>query len=291
MTAVSVILPSYNRDHLLDRAISSVTAQTFSDFELIIVDDASTDETCAIVQAYADERIRYLRSEQRRGAAAARNLGINAASGEFIAFLDSDDEWLPEKLQLQVEAFDGLADDVAVVYSARQQSGAPDPTDREKLSGDILERLLVGNFIGTGQVLVRSECLRTVGGFDELLPSAHDWDLWIRLSESYHFRYVDEVVCVYHLQPDSISYNPAAKVLGYRSLGAKHRERLSRLSASLRCEHHYYVGLNLWRIGATTDASKHLVRSAMSSPRAFMRRAVKLLERKIRRRIHSGGRL
>jgi len=95
---VSVIIPTYNRAHLLDRAIRSVLDQTYQDFELIVVDDGSSDPTAEVIATFADPRIYYLRHEKNRGAAAARNTGIEASQGDYVAFLDSDCEWLPKKL-------------------------------------------------------------------------------------------------------------------------------------------------------------------------------------------------
>ena len=269
VASTSVILPSYNRAHLLDRAISSVLAQTAPDLELIVVDDHSTDRTREVVESFADERVRYLRTERRRGAAAARNVGIDRASGEFVAFVDSDDEWLPEKLERQLGAFVASGPRVALVYGARRLDDRG--TDRHP-SGDVLEALLVGNFIGTGQILVRSECLRTVGAFDERLPSAQDWDLWIRLAERYRFLYLDGVVCAYHLQPDSISHDRDAKVRGYRLLAAKHRQKIDRLPAKLRAAHYWYVARNLWGVGAAAETARYLLRAAICSPSGICRK-------------------
>ena len=104
MTQISVIIPTYNRVNLLNRAINSVLRQTFSDFEVIVVDDSSEDDTKAVVETLKDPRIRYICHDENRGAAAARNTGIRVSRGEHIAFLDSDDEWLSKKLELQIDA-------------------------------------------------------------------------------------------------------------------------------------------------------------------------------------------
>lgn len=116
---VSVIIPTYNRAHLVGRAIQSVLNQTYKDFELIIVDDGSTDNTEDIIKKYQkkDERIKYIRRKKNKGGSVARNTGINAAIGEYIAFLDSDDEWLTEKLERQMKVFKSTSSEVGVVYS------------------------------------------------------------------------------------------------------------------------------------------------------------------------------
>lgn len=113
---VSVIIPTYNRAHLLGRAIQSVLAQTYEDFEIIVVDDASTDVTEQVVKSFADDRINYIRHQKNKGGSSARNTGIKAAKGEFIAFLDSDDEWVPKKLEKEINRLQTLSNEVGVFY-------------------------------------------------------------------------------------------------------------------------------------------------------------------------------
>jgi len=118
---VSVIISTYNRAHLIGRAIQSVLNQTYQDFEVIVVDDGSTDNTEEIVKSFNDPRIRYIRHEKNKGAAAARNTGIKAARGKYIAFQDSDDEWLPEKLEKQMKVFENAPPEAGVVYTDMQR--------------------------------------------------------------------------------------------------------------------------------------------------------------------------
>lgn len=125
---VSVIIPTYNRAHLIGRAIKSVLNQTYKDFEIIIVDDGSTDKTEEVVKDFKDERVRYIRREKNKGGSAARNTGIKAARGEYIAFQDSDDEWLPEKLEKQMKAFEAMA--MAKPVIATKVSDLPEILDR-----------------------------------------------------------------------------------------------------------------------------------------------------------------
>lgn len=115
MPKVSVVIPTHNRSSLLRRAIQSVLDQTYQDFEIIVVDDASTDDTEAVVKGFADERIRYVRHSENRGEAASRNTGIRLAKGEYIAGHDDDDVWLPPKLEKQVKAFEKASPKVGVV--------------------------------------------------------------------------------------------------------------------------------------------------------------------------------
>jgi len=203
---VSVIIPTYNRAHLVGRAIRSVLNQTYQDFEIIVVDDGSTDNTEEVVKGFNDDRIRYIRHDENRGGAAARNTGIKAAQGEYIAFLDSDDEWLPEKLERQVKAFEKSDSRVGVIYTgsiAVSQNGeATTDYKAPKLRGSILRELLISNQIigGGSNVMVKRELLKKLGGFDEALPSCQDWDLWLRLASICQFDFVDAPlvrVCVH----------------------------------------------------------------------------------------------
>ena len=184
---VSVIIPTYNRVHLIRRAIQSVLNQTYQDFEVIIVDDGSTDNTEEVVKSFNDPRIRYIRHEKNKGAATARNTGIKAARGKFIAFQDSDDEWLPEKLEKQMKVFENTPAKVGVVYTGfwkienNKKIYIPFSWVKQK-EGNIHKELLKGNFVTTQSIVARKECFKKAGMFDEKLPRFQDWELVIRLS-------------------------------------------------------------------------------------------------------------
>lgn len=202
--AVSVIIPTYDRANMLPRAIDSVARQTWGSWELVVVDDGSTDCTEAVVSKIDDPRVKYLRHHQNRGAAAARNTGIRAAKGRYIAFLDSDDEWLPEKLETQLRCVAQChVRKIGVVYSrtiscdrARQRMKPQETPIRE---GDVFTTLLEGWCPATtSSVLVARESLIAVGGFDENLQSYHDYDLWLKLARSNQFHAVDEPLVIMH---------------------------------------------------------------------------------------------
>ncbi|MCK4529078.1 glycosyltransferase, partial [candidate division WOR-3 bacterium] len=192
---VSVIIPTYNRVHLIGRAIQSVLEQSYQDFEIIVVDDASTDNTGEVVRSLKDERIRYIRHEKNKGAAAARNTGIKVARGEYIAFQDSDDEWLPEKLEKQMKAFDNAPPEVGVVYTDMQrinEDGGIEYWHSPRIlpeDGIIYKDALdyrVMN-IGIQSAVIKKECFDKVGMFDERFPRFIDLELFIRLSKYYYF--------------------------------------------------------------------------------------------------------
>lgn len=201
MKQVSVILPTYNRANCIERAVDSVLSQTYPYWELLVVDDGSTDNTEEIIASYAasDHRVRYYRQPSNRGVSAARNEGVRQALYEYIAFQDSDDVWHEDKLEKQMRI---LAENphVGLVYCAMQgtrQDGSavliPDRTvERTLLCGNLYKLLLQGNVIGAPAAVMRRECARQCGGFDETLSCLEDWELFLRIAKMYEIGYVDE---------------------------------------------------------------------------------------------------
>lgn len=207
MPTVSVIVPTYNRATLACRAIRSVLGQTYRDFEVLLVDDASTDDTESMVQALGDARIRYLRQPENRDVSAARNRGMRAARGQFIAFLDSDDEWLPDKLEQQLEVMRKAPPCVGLVYTGavRRHDDGSECIRLPKHRGDVLAELLLFNITdaGSASVLMRRNVVRVVGFFDEGIPAMEDYDYWIRVARFYHFDFVNQpLVRYYEVQRD-----------------------------------------------------------------------------------------
>ncbi len=199
---VSVVIPTHDREHLVGRAIESVLAQSYSDWECIVVDDASVDCTERVVRGFDDPRIQYLRRDEQGGGAAARNTGIRQARGRYVAFLDSDDEWLPHKLERQIDAL-GRSDlpDVALVYTGSTvvHGGYPSATRPATHRGDVYETALRRNIIAeTSRVMVAREALLEVGGFDERLPASQDFELWIRIAARYPVECVPEALVRIH---------------------------------------------------------------------------------------------
>ena len=183
---VSVIIPTYNRGWILKEAIDSVLAQDFTDFELVVVDDGSTDDTKKILDDYKRDLIVIRQSN--KGVSAARNRGIGAASGGLIAFLDSDDLWLPRKLATQVAFFD--ANPAAVINQTEEiwiRNGVRvNPKIRHhKFAGMIFERSLALCLVSPSAVMMRRSLFDEVGLFDEDLPACEDYDLWLRISWRY----------------------------------------------------------------------------------------------------------
>lgn len=191
---VTVVVPTYNRASLLVRAIGSVLAQTLRNWELIVVDDCSTDETEQVVRSFSDDRIKYIRHDRNRRVSAARNTGIRCARGEYVAFLDDDDEWLPEKLQKVLEVFRNSDPEVGLVYTGEMildARGKIVEISKATKSGWIYETVLASCFIGSpSRVTVKKQVLDRVAGFDEKLVNLEDCGLWLRVAK------VSKVACV-----------------------------------------------------------------------------------------------
>jgi O-antigen biosynthesis protein len=191
---VSVIVPTYNRADVLPRAMRSVLAQTWTDFELLVVDDGSTDTTRTVVTGLEDVRVRYLQQPSNGGVAAARNRGLREARGDFIAFLDSDDEWLPDKLAAQLAVFETAPPDVGLVYTGVEcvlQDGRR-RVDLPEARGDVYREMLGRNVIhgGGSNVLMRRNVVATVGFFDEGLRAIEDYEYWLRVTRFFAIDYV-----------------------------------------------------------------------------------------------------
>ncbi len=214
MPRVSVIIPTYNRADLLGNAIASVLAQSYSDIEVIVADDGSTDHTAEVVASF-DSCVRHLRLPHRGQPAAPRNSALAVATGEYIAFLDSDDLFLPNKLALQVPVLDANPQ-VGLVYSDGYFfSEHPDQPAGHALaglstpSGAVFGELLRSNFLFMPLVLIRRTLLEKSGGFSEQpdLLVAEDYDLWLRLSLQTDFQYVPGDVAAIRLHSNNISGN------------------------------------------------------------------------------------
>ena len=230
-TLVSIILPTYNRADTIERSVKSILSQTYTNFEVIVVDDASMDNTESVISGIKDDRIKYLRHKSNKGGAAARNTGIKAAKGDYIAFQDSDDEWLPQKLYKQMEVFEACDSKLGVVYTSCIKFNGnivesfPDINIINAGSnGFIHEKFLRYNLVTTQTALVRSECFKKAGGFDERLPRLQDWELWIRISKYYEFELINEPLVNVYYTSNSITFNDFAYIEAMAVILNKHRE-------------------------------------------------------------------
>ncbi len=231
MSIVTAIITTHKRNpEIVERALKSVIAQTYHVEDVIIVDDSPSDfehrmDVKKMVKGYADRNVKYIEHTQCQGACAARNTGIAASRGEFVAFLDDDDEWKPEKIEKQLEKFKD--DKIALVYCGAEvfndADGSVNYDKTDYLRGKVYENLILNNFIGsTSYPLIRKKALIDVGGFDVLMQSAQDYELWLRISQKYEVDYVPEALALYHVHPGvRISTNPAKRINGLERLNSK----------------------------------------------------------------------
>ncbi len=186
MPRVSVVIPTHNRPHLISRSIKSVLAQTYNDFEIIIVDDGIEKRSQEIIDGFGDQRIRYIQNEKSVGGAVSRNIGIKESRGEFIAFLDDDDEWLPEKLAKQVKAFDSCDDSVVLVFCGLSKYNKRGELLEVKVSDENgvvwpFKKTLYRGYIWTSTIMLRKKNTEQGIIFDETLKKNQEWDLQLRL--------------------------------------------------------------------------------------------------------------
>jgi glycosyltransferase involved in cell wall biosynthesis len=225
MPKVSAILPTYNRAEFLHFAIQSALNQTFNDIEIIVCDDKSTDNTREVVERYSDERIKYILNKGKKGPSATRNTAILTTEGEYIAFLDDDDEWLPDKLNRQVALLDHSPSNICGVYSNRflidrksDRILSNDP-GTEKKKGNLLYQLMIKSPIHTSTVMIRKTCLEQIGLFDETMSYMEDRDLWIRLSMKWDFEYISTPLTKAYVHGlEQLSRNLAGQTVGREKL-------------------------------------------------------------------------
>jgi glycosyltransferase involved in cell wall biosynthesis len=273
---VTIVIPTQGRWPLLRRTLSGVLRQQGVDFEVVIVDDGSSDETAERLAELGDRRIRPIRHEISRHVAAARNAGIAAATGEWIAFLDDDDLWAPRKLRTQLGAAEARNADFAwcagLVVNAQcsilETWPAQDPDD-------ILGLLLRGNWMpaGASNVVARADVVRELGGFDESLRHFADWDLWIRLAAAGRGAASPEALVAYVRHPQNmVLMEPRGLVRELRVLAAKHRAGADRYGVRPDRVLPDQAGVYRW-LGASQARSGRRMRAAAYYLRAGLSRS------------------
>ncbi len=269
---VSVIIPTYNRAHLIKRAIQSVLNQTYQDFEIIVVDDGSTDNTEEEVKNLNNQKIRYIRHNENKGAAVARNTGIKAARAEFIAFQDSDDEWSSNKLKRQMEVFKNAPLEVGVVYTGSWQIRnnkriyLPLFTGKKR-EGNIYKELFEGRITGipTPLAIVKKECFNQVGMFEERFSPLEDGELWLRISKYYEFKYIKEPLVTRYYTPNSISTDLNAYIEARNLILEKHFEEFRKNKESL-ARYFFNIGARLCSSGKTALGRRYFLKAIKTFP-------------------------
>lgn len=270
---VSVVLPTYNRAGVLGRAVRSVLAQSEPDLELIVVDDASTDDTPRVLADFDDPRLHVLRHTIRGGGAAARNTGLAAARADWVAFQDSDDEWLLDKLarQLAMAMQDPVLGAVycAFVRISGDRITRTPATKVKRRAGWLHTDILRDSFISTQTLLVRRAALEAVGGFDAELPRFQDWELMMRLSRRHPVGCVDEPLVIVHTLPDAITSDAAARLCARMRIVERHAHWLADHPRTL-AEHLYAVG-HLHALAGDAATARHWLRRAVATDRRFLK--------------------
>lgn len=222
---VSVVLPTYNRANLLGETLESILGQDFRDFELLVVSDGSTDDTEAVVRSYEDRRIRLISQSNSGGPAAPRNTGVEHSRGEYVAFCDDDDLWMPHKLARQVAVLE-RAPRVALCYTHAVVFGDGDVIARRALkngfAGNHFRRLLYGNIIANSSVMVRRSVLAEVGPFnvERALHGSEDYEMWLRIAHLHELACIREPLIRYRIHRGSLARNRAKATL--RSIRVLH---------------------------------------------------------------------
>lgn len=229
----SVVIPTYNREKTILRSVQSVLEQTYSDIEVLVIDDGSDDATGEVVKRIEDDRVRYIRLEQNGGVSNARNTGARMAQGEWIAFQDSDDCWRKDKLEKQMTYAEQHPeyDMVYGLYLTHFPDGRKLVTPVEPwpdvMEGQMQETLLVRNVIGAPTVLVKREAFLESGGFDTSYKSLEDWEYAIRFAQNHQIGFVSEILMDVYMQQGGISSHVGNYYDGRcRMLGAYKKEML-----------------------------------------------------------------
>lgn len=247
MPKVSVIIPTYNRPELVKKAVASVLRQTYQDFEIIIVDDGMKERAKKSIEEIHDPRILYIQNEKSLGGGGARNVGIKAARGEYVAFLDDDDEWLPEKLETQMNAFEKSSSDVGFCFSAVLNvfDDKEENTSVEEGIKDYSEISFV-RFKGfmTSSLVIRRKIFNEVGGFDPELPSHQEPELILRIAQKYKGLGINAPLVRMNAKSthEHISSSLERRITGREMVLEKHKEEYARRPKIL-AKHYFWLGL------------------------------------------------
>jgi len=234
---VSVIIPTYNREEDIRSCIESVQDQTYSNLEIIVVDDCSSDETEDVVRSIEDDRIKLIKHDKNKGAGAARNTGLAHADGEYIAFLDSDDRWISGKLEKQIEDLEYSSKDTKISYCGRYSRFAGSSvlmkTDMDVREGDVYKDLLKGWMDATtSQLVIHRSCFEKAGDFDSSFASFQEYDLLVRMAEHFKFVYTSQHLVENEVGGPSISSSYSNRMKGLERFLEKNRERLESVESA-----------------------------------------------------------
>jgi glycosyltransferase involved in cell wall biosynthesis len=271
-------MPSFNYARYLPLAISSVLSQSYSDLELIITDDCSTDDSREILEHWRrlDDRVVPVLHDVNHGLARARNSGLAVSKGEFVALIDADDVWLPDKLKTQMECF-RVQPELGLVHSdSAIIDGNGNPTGQQFssllhrkgqiTSGHLFEVLCERNFLCVPTVILRREAMQYAGGFEENLRSLEDWVCWAKVSRKYPFHYVEDALAQYRIHGAGLSGNPRGmaqnRVKAFQSL----LQSFSDIPSRLRSKMLYSLGVSYLETGKSREAARTFFDSIRANP-------------------------
>lgn len=222
---ISVVIPAYNREKTIEMCLDSIVNQTYKPMEIIVVDDCSTDNTVSKVKEYQCDYVRVIKCDENHGAQRARNIGIREAKGDWIAFLDSDDEWYPDKLEKQVEAIEKSGYTVCSGGAFVHKDDVCYEWFCQGKSGDVYKDVLMfGTYIFFSTLLVKKECLVNIGYLDEKVPAYQELDTAIQLLRTEKLAYVEKPLFIYHfMRTGSISRNRRKGIEGRKYLFEKYK--------------------------------------------------------------------
>jgi glycosyltransferase involved in cell wall biosynthesis len=266
---ISVVIPTHNRVDLLSRAIRSVLNQVEQGFEIIVVDDASTTDPAGVIDEFKDSRIRLIRHAQSKGGGAARNTGICNAIGDYVAFLDDDDEWLKTKLETQLRMF-ARYPDVGMSYTGffivDQSTGLTNQIVRPKPLIRLRNHLLKQNVVGTtSTVMVKKACLGGSVMFDENLGSCQDWDFYLKIVKVCSVQCVSEPLVFHYFHENRITRNSAAVIHGHTTVFSRIANETN-VSQAVVSYHHFKLGRLYLQFGDSKSARRELLESISLFP-------------------------
>lgn len=275
--SISVVIPAFNRVGTIRAAVESVLCQSYADFELLVVDDGSTDGTMSALGDMSDPRLRLLANCRNMGPSAARNMGIRAARANWVAFQDSDDEWLPEKLSKQMARIVSNGPETIAAYCGMLIDAPKDGSlGREGVryypdaslgvrEGNLLEPLLRRSLISTQTLIARRDALLKIGGFDESLPALEDWDCVLQVARMGTFAFVDEPLVKQHFSPNSITRDRAKWASARERVVTKNLDLLQDRPAVLAGHYRSIAGENR-RLGRLQEARSAIRKARGATP-------------------------
>jgi glycosyltransferase involved in cell wall biosynthesis len=290
---ISVVMPTYNRAHFLGKAIDSVLSQTYENFEVIIIDDNSKDNTTDLLRSYNDKRIKYVKNSENRGCGGARNQGIELARGDYITFLDSDDELFSAKFEKQLENFHTLPKEFGLIYCgfcyASGKTGKVVKYISPKLYGNVHNHLLERNLFPIHAPIIRRECFQRCGMLDTTLPACEDWDIWIRISRYYKFTFVPDILAKYNIHGKQKSTEVESVIRARERIVEKYKGELDK-RPRLLAKHLKEIASLYCLNDQPVEGRKYFIASIRSDPsnyQCYVHLCLSLLCRKLHKKIIS----